>query len=103
MNEAHVLHVGPFDPDDDTDRFTIVHPARCETLDLQCHVGYYEDTDNIADFFRHADDPDPIAPHLPTVGVGEHLIEGYTVQTRCNGPLGAAEWDGGLRLVGEAS
>ena len=100
MTADHVLHVEPFDPDDDTDRFTIEHPTRCGLLDLMCHVGHYEGDCAITEFFRHADDPDPFDKHLPAVGVGKHLIEGYTVQTRANGPWGAAEWNGGLRLVG---
>jgi hypothetical protein len=99
MPADHVLHVEPFDPDDDTDRFTIAHPGRCATLDMPCHVGHYEDDVCLTSYFRHADDPDPLDIGLPVVGVGEHLIEGYTYQTCANGPWGAAEWDGGLRLV----
>jgi hypothetical protein len=92
--EQHFLVVEAFDPDDDTDRFTIEHPARCATLDMPCHVGHYEE-DGIGSYFRHADDVDAFADWLPAVPVGRHAIEGWTKKVGWE----FTEYDGGLRLV----
>jgi hypothetical protein len=101
----HYLVVAPFDPDDDTDRFEIEHPAGCPTeliydgrvLVYQCHEALEEDN-GITEYFRHTDDPDPTDPHTQPVGVGRHPIEAWV--EKING-WEFTEYRTGLALVGK--
>lgn len=105
----HVLIVEPFDPDDDTDRYEIEHPANCPTIathtsadgqhvawEYRCAVAHYEYEEGVSGFFRHADDPAPDDPYLPAVGVGRHLIEAWHRALR---HVDGTEYEGGLRLA----
>ncbi|HEY4377853.1 MAG TPA: hypothetical protein VGM93_11880 [Acidimicrobiales bacterium] len=103
MSGQHFLVVEAFDPDDDTDRFEIEHPADCPTESIyegrllvhRCHVALHEDN-GITEHFRHADDPDPFDTGSEPVGVGRHPIEAWT--EKISG-WESTEYRGGLRLT----
>lgn len=111
MSEAlHVLVVGPFDPDDATDRFEVEHPDSCpespryslpgglEISGYDCAVGVYIDDAGIDCYFAHADDPARDIGYAERVSEGRHPIEHWSLH-HPGGPWGPDEWDGGLRTV----
>lgn len=104
----HYLIVGPFDPDDDTDRFDVEHPADCPTIKMydspegpvlveNCGVGYHVDAAGIDGWFQHADDPAPSGYRLERVPAGRHRIEARSDTVRY--AYGVVEHDGGLRVA----
>lgn len=105
---SHVLVVGPFDPDDDIDRFDVEHPVDCPVEHLgppehpycihTCGVGYHIEATGIAEWFIHADDPAPAGRYQIRVPTGRHGVETWS-EMRPAGPWGPAEWDGGIELA----
>lgn len=108
-DSPHFLIVGPFDPDDETDRFDVEHPADCPASDRQdgfyvdydCEVAMHVEHEGIDTYFIHADDPAK-GWDQDRVTTGRHEIEAWSIRHPA-GPWGSEEWSAGLRLVEEAS
>lgn len=110
MNGDHILIVGPFDPDDATDRFDVEHPADCpqsarysgpdgeDINDYDCAVGVCIADGGIDCYFAHADDDTVTSAYVERVPEGRHLIEYWSIR-HPGGPWGPDEWDGGVRTV----